>query len=147
MHSIEILKGSSQFRYGPHTTGGVINYQTTPIDFGQRAYGSVSYGSQDDKMYHAYGNYGVTGNFGALAILGEVYFRENDGFRDFNGPTDPDGAGPQKAYGSDDAGGVHQFASMVKLLWQLPFRKNHFRTESSIKPIRLLRRLCRFNNR
>ena len=123
MHSIEILKGSSQFRYGPNTTGGVINYQTTPIDFGQRAYGSVSYGSHDDKITHAYGNYGVTGNFGALAILGEVYFRENDGFRDFNGPTDPDGAGPQKAYGSDDAGGVHQFAPMVKLLWQLPFRK------------------------
>ena len=43
MHSIEILKGSSQFRYGPHTTGEVVNYQTTPIDFGQRAYGSVSY--------------------------------------------------------------------------------------------------------
>ena len=68
-------------------------------------------GSHDDKITHAYGNYGVTGNFGALAILGEVYFRENDGFRDFNGPTDPDGAGPQKAYGSDDAGGIHQFCS------------------------------------
>ena len=120
MHSIEILKGSSQFRYGPHTTGGVINYQTTPIDFGERYFGSVSYGSHDDKTTHAYANYGVTGRFGALAVLGEIYFRENDGFRDFNGPVDPNGAGPQAHYGSDDAGGVHQFAPMAKILWQLP---------------------------
>ena len=49
-----------------------------------------------------------------LWLLGEVYFRENDGFRDFNGPVDPDGAGPQAHYGSDDAGGVHQFAPMAK---------------------------------
>ena len=120
MHSIEILKGSSQFRYGPHTTGGVINYQTTPIDFDERYFGSVSYGSHDDKTTHAYANYGVTGRFGALAVLGEIYFRENDGFRDFNGPVDPNGAGPQAHYGSDDAGGVHQFAPMAKILWQLP---------------------------
>ena len=120
MHAIEILKGSSQFRYGPHTTGGVINYQTTPIDFGERYFGSVSYGSHDDKTTHAYANYGISGRFGALAVLGEIYFRENDGFRDFNGPVDPDGAGPQAHYGSDDAGGVNQFAPMAKILWQLP---------------------------
>ena len=115
MRAIEILKGSSQFRYGPHTTGGVINYQTTPVDFGERYFGSVSYGSHDDKTTHAYANYGVSGSFGALAVLGEIYFRENDGFRDFNGPVDPDGAGPQAHYGSDDAGGLHQFAPMAKI--------------------------------
>jgi Fe(3+) dicitrate transport protein len=31
MSSIEILKGSSQVRYGPQTTGGVINYLSTPF--------------------------------------------------------------------------------------------------------------------
>jgi len=31
MSSIEILKGSSQVRYGPQTTGGVINYISTPF--------------------------------------------------------------------------------------------------------------------
>ena len=113
MSGIEILKGSSQFRFGPHTTGGAINYVTTPIDFGKRAFGSVSYGSYNDVSTHAYGNYGITGSFGAFAILGEAYWRDNDGFRDFNGPVD------SKSYGSDDAG-LHQFAPMVKMLWQLP---------------------------
>ncbi len=122
MNSIEILKGSAQFRYGPHTTGGVINYQTTPIDFGQRAYGSVSYGSHNDISTHAYGNYGITGRYGAIAILAEAYWRDNDGFRDFTGPVDADGAGPQDHYGDDGAGGLSQIAPMVKLLWQLPVR-------------------------
>ena len=30
MSAFEILKGSSQVKYGPHTTGGVINYVSTP---------------------------------------------------------------------------------------------------------------------
>ena len=31
MAGVEILKGSSQVRYGPQTTGGVINYLSTEI--------------------------------------------------------------------------------------------------------------------
>ena len=31
MSGVEILKGSSQVRYGPQTTGGVINYLATPF--------------------------------------------------------------------------------------------------------------------
>ena len=31
MSALEILKGSSQIQHGPHTTGGVINYISTPI--------------------------------------------------------------------------------------------------------------------
>ncbi len=114
MSAIEVSKGSSQFRYGPHNTGGALNYITTPIDFGQRAFASVSYGSFNDKQTHAYGNYGLTGSFGSFAILGEMYYRENDGYKDFNGTVD------SESYGDDNAGGLEQVAPMVKLLWQLP---------------------------
>ena len=31
MSGIEVLKGSSQVRFGPHTTGGVVNYLSTPF--------------------------------------------------------------------------------------------------------------------
>jgi Fe(3+) dicitrate transport protein len=31
MSGVEVLKGSSQVRFGPHTTGGVINYLATPF--------------------------------------------------------------------------------------------------------------------
>lgn len=31
MSGVEVLKGSSQVRFGPHTTGGVINYLSTPF--------------------------------------------------------------------------------------------------------------------
>jgi Fe(3+) dicitrate transport protein len=31
MSSVEVLKGSSQVRYGPQTTGGVVNYLSTPF--------------------------------------------------------------------------------------------------------------------
>jgi len=124
MNAIEILKGSSQFRYGPHTTGGVINYVTSPINFGTRYNGNVSYGSFNDKTIHHTGNWGISGRVGAFGILGDVYYRENDGTKDFNGSVDSDGAGNSHHYGSDDAGGMLQFSPMVKLLWQLPTTNN-----------------------
>ncbi len=123
MHAIEILKGTSQYRYGPHSTGGAINYVTTPIDLGKRYYASAFYGSGDDVVTHDYFNYGVSGNYGAVALLGEMYYRTGGGRRDFN--IDPTGStGARKSYGSDELGDIHRVAPMVKLLWQLPTQRN-----------------------
>ena len=124
MHALEILRGSSQYRFGPHNTGGSLNYVTTPIDFGQRYYASASYGSGDDVVSHDYFNYGMSGDYGAVAILGEMYYRNGGGRRDFN--VNPTGStnSARKGYGSDELGDVHRIAPMVKLLWQLPTQRN-----------------------
>ncbi len=125
MHALEILKGSSQYRFGPHNTGGSLNYVTTPIDLGERYYGSVSYGSGDDFVTHDYFNYGYSSNsFGAVAILGEMYYRNGGGRRDFNIEPGTLTNTARKNYGSDELGDVHRIAPMVKLLWQLPTQKN-----------------------
>ena len=123
MHAIEILKGSSQYRYGPHSTGGSINYITTPVELGEKYFGSVSFGSGNDVITHDYANYGFSGDFGAVAILGEVYYRNGGGRRDFN--IDPAKSSVhRKNYGSDELGDMNHFAPMVKLLWQLPTTSN-----------------------
>ncbi len=125
MHALEILRGSSQYRFGPHNTGGSLNYVTTPIDFGERYFGSASFGSGNDFVTHDYFNYGFSSNkLGAVAILGELYYRNGGGRRDFNVEPGTLSNSARKGYGSDELGDVHRIAPMVKLLWQLPTKKN-----------------------
>jgi Fe(3+) dicitrate transport protein len=45
MQGVEVLKGSSQIKYGPYTIGGAVNLISTPIPDLFRGYGQVSYGS------------------------------------------------------------------------------------------------------
>ena len=123
MHALEVLRGSSQYRFGPHNTGGSLNYVTTPIDFGQRYYASASYGHGDDVVTHDYFNYGMAGDYGAVAILGELYYRNGGGRRDFNIEPGALSNSARKNYGSDELGDVNRLAPMVKLLWQLPTQR------------------------
>ena len=82
MVGLEVLKGSSQVRYGPETTGGVLNYISTPIpgdDFA--AYGRAAVGRFEDYQ----GHFWAGGNFagpagGVIGVLGEVYHRQTEGF-------------------------------------------------------------------
>ena len=45
MHSVEVLKGSSQIKYGPYTIGGAINMISTPIPHSFKAFIQANYGS------------------------------------------------------------------------------------------------------
>jgi len=85
MAGLEVLKGSSQVRYGPETTGGVLNYIATPIPAAaDQAFARLSYGNNQDLQSHVWagGTYDVKG--GQLGVLGEFYSRSTDGFRDLD---------------------------------------------------------------
>jgi len=75
---IEVLKGSSQILFGPHTVGGVINYITpqVPAD----ATGQLTASVGNDSFGEVLAQYGDTiGNTGFIA---HGTYRESDGARD-----------------------------------------------------------------
>ncbi|MCE2789607.1 MAG: TonB-dependent receptor [Saprospiraceae bacterium] len=45
MQGVEVLKGSSQIKYGPYTIGGAINLISTPIPSSFQGFAQVGYGS------------------------------------------------------------------------------------------------------
>jgi len=88
MSGLEVLKGSSQVRYGPRTTGGVINYLSTNIPTQEEYYLKASFGTFGEIRNHLYfGNtiHTDSGNFGYLI---ENYDRRNEGFRHINETAD-----------------------------------------------------------
>ncbi|MDX1903191.1 MAG: TonB-dependent receptor [Thermonemataceae bacterium] len=45
MQGVEVLKGSSQIKYGPYTIGGAVNLLSTPIPSSFKGFAQISYGS------------------------------------------------------------------------------------------------------
>jgi Fe(3+) dicitrate transport protein len=93
MNSIEILKGSSQIKFGPLTTGGAINFISTPIP--EKLNGSIKLigGSNNFRNFH--GHVGTSHNNLGFMIEGFNYGssgykklgnNENTGFdkKDYN---------------------------------------------------------------
>ena len=81
IEALEVRKGSSQIRYGPNTTGGVLNYVSTsiPSDFRLRA----NFAAGGDNMRKVTANLGdVYRNFGWLV---ETFQLRNDGFKTLDG--------------------------------------------------------------
>lgn len=77
MKAVEILKGSSQIQYGPFTTGGAINFISTPIldDFAVRVHATA--GSFQNKNLHAY----VSNQHKNIGYLVETFQYGSDGFK------------------------------------------------------------------
>jgi Fe(3+) dicitrate transport protein len=110
MSSLEVLKGSSQIRFGPHTTGGVINYRSTPIPESQRAHVAAAYGTDHEIRAHGFAGNAWSGDWGRIGVLGEYLFRETDGFKELD------------LVGGDT--GFRQIEPMVKLFWEPPTQRS-----------------------
>ncbi len=85
MSEIEIRKGSSQIKYGPYTTGGALNFLSTPLPDQAKINVKLSGGSYHSQLSllqagHAFAN---------GAILVESYRNQSGGFKnlDLGGPT------------------------------------------------------------
>ena len=112
MSGIEVLKGSSQIRYGPHITGGVINYLSTPIPLEQTAYLNALYGMENEVRLHGYvGNTVDLYDWGRFGFLVEGYFRRTDGFKTIDKTPD---------FRDSDKTGFNKIEPMVKLSWEPP---------------------------
>ena len=110
MSGLEVLKGSSQIKYGPHTTGGVVNYLSTPIPTKEKAYLKSTFGSFNEQRTHAYaGNTFDAGDAGQFGVLLEGYRRQNDGFKKIDETAD---------FRNGDDTGFDKTDAIVKLSWE-----------------------------
>ena len=77
MFSIEVLKGSSQISFGPQTTGGAINFVSTPIPTKRQARIHLIGGSFNGRNIHV--NYGERHKHIGFVI--EAFDQSSDGFK------------------------------------------------------------------
>jgi Fe(3+) dicitrate transport protein len=81
MSAVEIFKGPSALRYGPHTVGGAVNLVSRPIPWGHRFGADVALGSEWYGKEHAY--YGWGGDHGGLLV--EAVRLHSRGFKELAG--------------------------------------------------------------
>jgi len=111
MAGVEILKGSSQIAYGPQTTGGVINYLSTPIPEREQFYLRSTYGSNNTAQIHSHYGNKIETEAGTLGYLAEIYYKRSDGFRTIEGA-------PGFGIGQSDQTGYKVIEPMIKLSWE-----------------------------
>lgn len=80
MHSVEVLKGAPLLRYGPQTTGGVINMVSTPIPRENSGNLNLRYGQNNEMDLLA----NAGGRAGDLGYLLETAQRRSDGYKDID---------------------------------------------------------------
>lgn len=109
MSGLEVLKGTSQVRYGPHTTGGAINYLSTPIPTSERIFFRGQYGSDNEYRGHMIFGNTLDTDAGKVGFVFEGYVRETDGFKTID-------AAP--GFNNTDQTGFYNLEPMIKLAWE-----------------------------
>lgn len=106
MAGIEFLKGSSQVKYGPQTTGGVVNYRSTgfaEVD-GPKFYNRTTCGSHNTIFEHAWHGDERDTASGKIGWLLEMHGEHSDGYR--------------KIDGSSKDTGYDLLEPMLKMFWE-----------------------------
>ena len=75
--AIEVLKGPSSIKYGPHTVGGAINYVTSDLSRKELAEIDLSGGSDDYFKFQAL----LGKDFGEVSVLLDALRYQSDGFK------------------------------------------------------------------
>ena len=109
MSGIEVLKGSSQIKYGPHTTGGVINYLSTRIPTKAEYYLKTLSGTDNEIRAHAYVGNTIKTSSGKFGFLIENYYRETDGFKTIDTRGD---------FSDAEETGFRKIEPTLKLSWE-----------------------------
>jgi Fe(3+) dicitrate transport protein len=84
MESLEVRKGSSQIKYGPITTGGVLNYVSTSIPSAFQLRSTVTGGADATRKITA----DVGNSYQNFGWLIETFQFRNDGFKQLDGGGD-----------------------------------------------------------
>ncbi len=109
MAGVEILKGSNQVAYGPNTTGGVINFLSTPIPEHEQFYLRSTYGSNATALVHSHYGDTIETETGKFGYLAEIFHKQSDGFR-----TIEPGLGIPRS----DMTGYTFIEPMIKFSWE-----------------------------
>jgi len=114
MSAMEILKGSSQVRFGPLTTGGVMNYLSTPIPDDGEGCLRFLYSTDNEIRGQVYYGDEVSIPIGRVGYLAELFTRRADGFKHIDRT-------PDFRDGNDT--GFTLVEPMLKLSWDMPTEK------------------------
>lgn len=109
MSGVEVLKGGSQIKYGPHITGGVLNYLSTPIPLEGKAYLKSIYGSYGEFRSHGFVGDTLDTAHGKVGYLLEGFYRGSDGFKTTDSTAD---------FQNGDQTGFQQVEPMLRLSWE-----------------------------
>ena len=77
MSAVEVRKGSSQIQYGPYTTGGVLNFVSTPVPSSFQGTIRGNFGEFDTKNLSA----NIGGKTGQFSYLAETFQYNSNGFK------------------------------------------------------------------
>ena len=84
MEALEVVKGASQIKYGPRTTGGSLNLFSTSVPDTFSAKLNTRFGSNSTKIAHI----NIGDSYKHAGWLLETYQAESDGFKDLENGAD-----------------------------------------------------------